>query len=155
MITIVEGADATGKTTLAKRIAELTGATYRHAGPPLTRSWWAEYVEPIQAGQNMVLDRWHVGELVWPVLFHRPSLFSSPIDYQECCTALSKAGARLILVVRDEQDIAHELQSRGEADQTDTVLASQRLFLTAYRCTTDMPKTIADSDSAWRYPCTF
>lgn len=155
MITIVEGADATGKTTLAKRLAERTGAVYRHAGAPTSANWWQEYVDPIQHEHNMVLDRWHVGELVWPVLFGRPSLFTDKGDYDKCCAELSQAGARLILVIRDEQDIARELAARGEADQTDTVLASQRLFLDAYKDTTDMPKTIADSDSAWSNPCMF
>lgn len=159
MITIIEGADGTGKTTLAKSIADATGAEYWHAGPPMRGSWWAEYVEPCLtaqlSGTDLVLDRWHTGEMVWPSLFGRASLFGSIAEYQDCCDQLGQAGARLILVVRDEAAITAELERRGEHDQIGTVLRSQRRFLAAFDAATGLPKQIADSDSVRSLPCMF
>lgn len=156
VITIVEGADGTGKTTLARRIAETSGAKYLHAGAPTRATWWEEYVAPcVDQQANLVLDRWHVGERVWPELFNRRSLFRSDDDYQSCCYELAKAGARLILVIRRDDAIIAELSRRGEEDQLSTVLQSQRLFLSTYTDTSSLPKTVVDSDTAWRFPCMF
>lgn len=156
MITIIEGADGTGKTTLARRIADTSGARYIHAAAPTRDTWWDEYVVPcLDSAHDLVLDRWHVGERIWPELFQRVSLFKTAGDYQDCCTALAEAGARLILVIRRDEDIVAELTGRGEADQLSAVLESQRMFLSAYSETSSLPKSVIDSDTAWRSPCTF
>lgn len=156
MITIVEGADGTGKTTLARRIADASSARYVHSGAPTRHTWWEEYVAPcLNSTEDLVLDRWHVGERVWPELFRRASLFTTASDYQDCCNALAEVGARLILVIRRDEDIVAELTGRGEADQLPAVLESQRMFLSAYSETSSLPKSVIDSDTAWRSPCTF
>src|SRR5690606_24805472 len=44
---IIEGTDGVGKTTLAKRLVARAQGVYRHAGPPTSGTWVAEYVAPL------------------------------------------------------------------------------------------------------------
>ncbi len=80
----------------------------------------------------MILDRWHLGEVVWPKIYGRQSLFDeTTFDY--CNWELAKLGARLILLTRSEDAIAEELLRRGEEMQIDFVLHSRSLFVEAFR----------------------
>lgn len=81
---ILEGADCSGKSTLAGHVVDVLRATYptehvtyHHAGPP-TQHPLDEYVAPLLdyrpgTGQHVVCDRWHVGESVYPDLVNRLS----------------------------------------------------------------------------------
>jgi hypothetical protein len=77
VLIVIEGVDRTGKTTLAEKLAEQLGSRARvvHAGPP-SRHPVEEYETAIadydpRSGDHLILDRWHVGEHVWPVIFGR------------------------------------------------------------------------------------
>lgn len=63
-IVVIEGPDGVGKTTLARAYADLTGARYLHASAP-TAHPLVEYVAPLRDDVDYVLDRWHLGELVY------------------------------------------------------------------------------------------
>lgn len=143
MITIIEGVDGTGKTTYAKRLADQQKSTYLHADKPQTQFWHHEYLKPITS-TNMVLDRWHVGELVWPQIFGRQSLFDED-TFDLCNWALSKLGARLIILTRHDDDITNELLNRGEEDQIDHVLHAKDLFMDAYKKVKYIDKQIIES----------
>lgn len=144
MITIIEGVDGTGKTTFAKRLAEERGAMYLHADKPLTGSWFTEYIEPLSR-KNVICDRWHVGEVVWPTVFQRPSLFNSS-TFDECNQYLARIGAELIVLTRSDDEIVAELESRGESDQIRQVLEAKALFVHAYNKVRYIPKRIIDSE---------
>lgn len=144
MITIVEGCDGTGKTTFAKTLAMRDNLTYLHADKPKTDQWYKEYLQPINS-TNMVLDRWHLGEIVWPEIYGRISLFSDPESFDICNWTLSKMGARLFLFVRREDDIADELLKRGEEKEIEHVLRAKDLFLSAYKRVKYLDKTIIES----------
>src|ERR1700675_809922 len=65
MLAVIEGADKTGKTTLAKAIAKQLGYKYIHfsapKGPPAD-----EYIDFLLALKRpTVCDRFHLGELVY------------------------------------------------------------------------------------------
>ena len=144
MITIIEGADGTGKTTYANKLVELYNAKYLHAEQPSNKIWSDEYIRPIKH-HNMVLDRWHLGEIVWPTIYGRESLFNeNTFDY--CNWELAKLGANLILLVRDEDAIADELLSRGEDKEIEQVLHSRSLFVKAFRTVKYMNKKIIQSE---------
>lgn len=75
MITLIEGPDCAGKTTLARKICELTGATYLHQGP-YQRDVLTETLDllapALRDGRDVVCDRLHVGELVYgPIMRHK------------------------------------------------------------------------------------
>src|SRR4051812_36778846 len=82
LLIVVEGNDLCGKTSLARRIAQLIGGEVRHAGPP-TRCSIEEYETALdgydpRSGEHLILDRWHVGEYVWLKIFGRESDFDVP-----------------------------------------------------------------------------
>ena len=144
MITIIEGADGTGKTTYAQKLSERFNAKYLHAEQPKTRLWSDEYIRPITS-QNLILDRWHLGEVVCPKIYGRQSLFDeTTFDY--CNWELAKLGARLILLTRSEDAIAEELLRRGEELQIDFVLHSRSLFVEAFRQVRYLDKKIIHSE---------
>lgn len=149
MITILEGTDGVGKTSIASAMAARRGARYLHADRPTAATWWDEYVAPLQGAGDVVVDRWHLGEIVWPEVFGRPSLFNSEADFEACCRELGRMGAELTVVVRDERDIAAVLEARGEGETVAQVLAGQRLFIDRVRRVVGMPVSIATSPSLW------
>lgn len=153
MILIFEGADGTGKTTASLKAAYERPAWYRHAGAPTAVSWRDEYVKPLKAftDADLVLDRWHVGEAVWPEIFGRSSLYSSISDLMLCCTELAALSAKVIVVHRAPGAIAAELVSRGETDSIDTVLNAQDRFLDlASKISSWIPTQVIDSDELYR-----
>lgn len=143
MITIIEGSDATGKTTYATKLAEQRNALYLHSGKPKAKVWFQEYIHRI-VSNNMVLDRWHLGELVWPAVYGRMSLFDAN-SFDQCNWELAKLGAELIVLTRPEDQIIKELTDRGEQSHIDDVLKSRSLFIRAYNDVKYLNKRIIDS----------
>lgn len=144
MITIVEGCDGTGKTTFAKNLAKRDGLKYLHADKPESKQWYKEYLSPIDSN-NMVLDRWHLGEVVWPEVYGRESLFADPESFDICNWTLGKLGARLFVFVRNNDEIVNELLKRGEEDQIEDVLKAKDLFMIAYKRVKYLDKKIIES----------
>lgn len=148
-ILIIEGTDGVGKTTYATKVAAAVQATYLHAEKPADgNDWFDEYITPIVPGEDYVLDRWHVGELVWPTIFGRESLFNR-YTFEICCRMLENLGAELQIVVRDPEAIAQELRLRGETErQIERSLAGQELFIDLYSAGLfrSIPTTIVESD---------
>lgn len=83
MLIVIEGCDRTGKTSFARAIAEVTGAAVRHAGKPdahpleLYEASLMSY-DP-RVSDDLVLDRFHIGEHVWPAIFKRPTELTEPV----------------------------------------------------------------------------
>jgi hypothetical protein len=75
---IVEGLDGVGKTTLVNHMYEQATSPKAmfHATKPIGRDYVDEYWFPICfLGQyDVICDRWHLGEHVWPILFGREPL---------------------------------------------------------------------------------
>lgn len=127
-ILIVEGADATGKTTFCKRYASIYGARYLHAEAPEHNDWLDEYVLPLLHDQPIICDRWHLGELVWPEAFNRNSLFNNWTEYERCTRMLAELDAAIIVCTRPIDQIACTLDQRGEQDTFNTVAWAQARF---------------------------
>jgi broad-specificity NMP kinase len=145
MITIIEGSDGTGKTTFARKLADQRNADYLHASHPTSSNWVEEYIRPIKS-HNLVLDRWHVGEIVWPFIYGRSSLFDEQ-TFDQCNWELAKLGAQLIVLTRSEDAIADELLSRGEEKEIEFVLLSRNLFIQAYNNVKYLDKKIIQSEA--------
>lgn len=138
-IIIIEGTDGTGKSTLAAEMVELHDAHYVHAGPPTRERWTDEYISTVRSlldnqwirnrepfggyeivpdeDKVVVLDRWHLGEWVWPRIFGRKSLFSGFQDFMACHGSLVELGAVTFILTRDPGEIGDELYERGESQQ--------------------------------------
>ncbi len=77
MLIIIEGADKTGKTTLAKEITERYGYRYHHFGPPGPNpaEEYAEFL--INLKEPVVCDRFFYGEMVYGPLLRGKSLMTT------------------------------------------------------------------------------
>jgi len=80
MFIIIEGADKTGKTTLANAIVKKFGSKYVHFGKP-TKYPATEYAEyALSTNGNVVLDRFYLGELVYGPLL-RGKCGITPLEF--------------------------------------------------------------------------
>jgi hypothetical protein len=87
MLIILEGPDGSGKTHLARDLAELIGralpndnVTISHSGPPADHPL-DEYERSLTwyrpgEGNHLILDRWHWGEYVYPAVTNRETRFN-------------------------------------------------------------------------------
>ena len=131
MITILEGVDGVGKSSHAAWLAKEQNAKILHAGIPQHSHWFEEYIKPLMQlpeDQNVILDRWHLGEAIWPFVFNRKSLFPRPASFKLCDNTLQELGAKVILIYRDADSITSTLMLRGEQDQIETVIKAQDMY---------------------------
>lgn len=135
MITILEGTDATGKSSHADWLGKKINGRVVHAGIPQHHTWFAEYIKPLQQHMEtspsvpLILDRWHMGEMVWPAVFHRKSLFSSLEEYDKCNAILAAMQVNIKVLYREADAIINTLMLRNEQNQIDDVLRGQELFM--------------------------
>jgi hypothetical protein len=102
VLIMLEGLDRTGKTTLGNAIAQRLGSPVIHKGQPKS-DWYMEYVAPLAGygpGLDLVLDRWHWGEMVWPEVFDRPGLMTM-LDFRYADRVMSRLGGVAILGTGD------------------------------------------------------
>ena len=126
-VIVLEGPDLAGKTTVARWLqAELTQrgviSTYIKRGPirddPMT-----EYLRPLDALANdprfnvshtLILDRWHVGELIYgPLLRGRSELTAQQANYIEM--VLQTLGCAFIHVTTDVSILEDRWDIRGDS----------------------------------------
>lgn len=156
MITILEGTDATGKSSHADWLGKQTKGRVIHAGIPQHSTWFAEYIKPIQQYLEanptipLILDRWHMGEMIWPTVFHRKSLFTSFDDYDKCCAMLAAMKVNVKVLYRDADAIINTLMLRNEQDQIDNVLRGQELFMDLVEKTNWLTIEVVHSDELER-----
>jgi hypothetical protein len=80
-LVLIEGIDRTGKSTVAKYFAQKGYKLIHMSAPPKDQSpdsYIAEMVDLISsaAAQDVVLDRSHYGELIWPQVYNRVPLLN-------------------------------------------------------------------------------
>lgn len=117
MIVWIEGVDRTGKSDLAAELAsEMTldkPTSLIHFGAPEKDTALEEYLGPLldyDSTTNVVLDRFHLGEIVWPKYFGR----ESRMDLAERALIelfLEEVGAVGVLTYRERQE--HEMAFRA------------------------------------------
>lgn len=120
MLIVIEGVDQTGKTELAHRLrAELEKsepARVVHAGPP-TRHPLEEYETALADydphGEHLILDRWHLGEHVWPRIFNRKSALDIAVA-RHIELFMRSRGTWLVYAVRDSGKLKRELVEHNE-----------------------------------------
>ena len=118
MLIAIEGVDLTGKSTLAAELAEAWGASVTHAGPPSYGSL-VEYEDPLAlydplGDEHVVLDRWHVGEYVWPAIFRRPTDLCDPAVRRHVEMFMCSRGCTVVYTTRDYVSLHEAL---GDSDE--------------------------------------
>ena len=111
---ILEGCDGTGKSTLAKLIADKYGLDICHC----TQSDPADYEFYKQTARkdNVVWDRHTIGELVYPEVFDRKPKIS-PEDARLILAYAKEAGAKIFVLTSDIEEIKQRLINRGNEDE--------------------------------------
>lgn len=98
MLIILEGVDRTGKSTLARALQAQTGAAVLHKSAPRQEDPLTEYLAPLagyapRTNLNLICDRWHWGETVWPGIYGRPALFRDASTFDYVDEAIASMGA--------------------------------------------------------------
>lgn len=111
---ILEGADGTGKTTLARLLADKYNLDICHC----TQSDPADYEFYKQTARkdNVVWDRHTIGELIYPDVFERKPQVS-PEDTRLVIAYAREAGAKIFVLTSDIEEIKRRLTARGTEDQ--------------------------------------
>jgi thymidylate kinase len=148
MLIILEGPDGSGKTVLAERLMSRIEATYPsprspeyiHKKRPSEGSLLAEYLRPIadympRSGRTLVLDRWHLGELVYPEMTDRETL-ASFVEFRYLEMFLRSRGAIVIRVDTNPSATLQVIHERAEHEPLEErVLEQQSSFSRAYKST--------------------
>ncbi len=143
MLIIVEGPDGVGKSTLVERLASrlrlrLPTDTVEvlHRGVPTSHAL-DEYETPLLsyrpgAGRHVICDRWHLGELVYPVIHRRGSTLDDATLWH-ITAFLRSRGALVVSVDRGDDYVLDTYSERGDPGWQVSELDNVReLFTRAY-----------------------
>lgn len=111
---ILEGLDAVGKTTLANALAARLGTSVIHSSKPKLEIGWIEYHVRSLTMEPVILDRYHIGEAVWPVIFNdgrKPMLRWQ----QHMVERIMLQRGAILVLLNDSLDVINQrLKQRGE-----------------------------------------
>ena len=111
---IIEGPDATGKTTLANKLKEKYGFETMHltSKTPNDLKFHMDLLEK----DNMVYDRFMCGEMVYPEIYNRPP----KLTIEEVCAIMQRIvdnnDILIIMFASDIETLKKRLIERGELD---------------------------------------
>lgn len=130
MNVILEGPDATGKTTLAEKLRDKFGMTIHHSTSK-TRNDLNYHMDLLDYRQNTVFDRFHLGEMVYPEIYDRKAkLNQGEIDIIN--KAIIDNNDMLIIFITSNMDIIKErLIERGEENYIPEMEQQNELFIKA------------------------
>lgn len=111
---ILEGCDGTGKTTLAKMLADKYGLDICHCTQADPADY--EFYKQTARKDNVVWDRHTIGELIYPFVFGRKPKIS-PEDARLVLAYAREAGAKIFILTSDNEEIKCRLIARGKEDQ--------------------------------------
>lgn len=117
MILLIDGPDGSGKSYLAKHLAEQTGYKLVHMSYPKTeeekQTMAADYMRELSKGKNLIFDRCWYSELVYGPIMRGGSAISYPAMYS-LEKAAAKSGALIIYCTGDKEQLWKRCNKRGE-----------------------------------------
>lgn len=118
-IVLIEGIDGSGKSTLADRVEEISKKRVIrfHKSQPQNDNALIEYFFPLLEMNDpeclYLLDRWHVGEIIYGPIYRGKSIFdNSSLDLVE--KTLDDLGALKIIMSPSLRTVKTRLLSRGD-----------------------------------------
>ena len=117
MITIIEGPDGAGKTTLAKYIAFVTNSEIIHFGKPANEAehiaQLSQYADILANKDNIVLDRSWLSDLVYAKVM-KDREFITTKEQSDALLELGNGKAIVIFCNADIETLWQRCQDRGE-----------------------------------------
>lgn len=126
MNVIIEGPDATGKTTLAEKLQKKYNMGYEHltSSTPNDLKFHIDLLDK----DNMVYDRFMCGELVYPEIYHR----EPKMTFNEVCKVMNKIVDNndifIIMYASDINILKERLIERGEIKYLKEIEQQNNLF---------------------------
>lgn len=114
MKVILEGCDGTGKTTLAKILADKYGLDICHCTQHDAADY--DFYRQTLRKENVVWDRHTLGELIYPEVFNRPPKISTE-DARLLMHYAKEEGVKILVLTGRYDDIYARLIKRGNEDQ--------------------------------------
>jgi len=113
---VIEGADGTGKTTLAEFISNKFNAKIIHS-TSTTKNDFKYHMELLQDNNDVVFDRFHLGEFIYSDIFNRKCKMT-PEELFQIQEYLKENDIDLIILVADDFNfLLNRLNIRGEEEE--------------------------------------
>lgn len=110
---ILEGCDGTGKTTLAKILADRYGLDICHCTQDDPGDY--EFYRQTLRKENVIWDRHTLGELIYPKVFGRCQKISSE-DARLLMHYAKEEGVTILVLTTDIESIHDRIDARGDED---------------------------------------
>ena len=110
---ILEGCDGTGKTTLAKILADRYGLDICHCTQDDPGDY--EFYRQTLRKENVIWDRHTLGELIYPKVFGRDQKISSE-DARLLMHYAKEEGVTVLVLTTDIESIRDRIDARGDED---------------------------------------
>lgn len=127
MNVILEGLDAAGKTTLAEKLRNLYGMRIHHSTAS-TPNDLAYHMNLLDYQSNMVFDRFHVGEYVYPNIYNREAKMSYSELREVEKRIIDNNDMFIIFITSDMQIINERLIARGEENYLNEMTEQNKWF---------------------------
>lgn len=111
---ILEGCDGTGKTTLAKILADKYGLDICHCTQHDKKDYL--FYRHTLGKENVVWDRHTIGELIYPIIFDRPKQIGTE-DARLVMHYAKQEGVKVFVLTCDDEVIKKRLSERGGEHQ--------------------------------------
>ena len=130
MNVILEGPDATGKTTLAEKLKTKYGMDIHHS-TSRTRNDLNYHLDLLDYRPNTVFDRFHLGECVYPEIYNRPAKLTKDEINTINKRIIDNNDMLIVFITSDMDIIKNRLIERGEQNYIPEMEQQNELFIEA------------------------
>ena len=111
---ILEGCDGTGKTTLAKILAEKYGLDVCHCTQNDPGDY--DFYRQTLRKENVIWDRHTIGELIYPKIFGRKQKIGVE-DARLLMHCAKEEGVKVFVLTTDIESLYNRIDARGDEDE--------------------------------------
>ncbi|MBQ2658077.1 MAG: hypothetical protein IJF87_05860 [Erysipelotrichaceae bacterium] len=125
---IIEGPDATGKSTLAEKLNKKYGMKIINSTSK-TRNDLNYHLDLLDYQENTVFDRFHIGEMVYPKIYNRQGKLTSDEFIQITSRIVDNNDLLIVFYTSNLEVLKDRLIERGELNYLEEIGAQNKEFL--------------------------